>query len=125
MSVISCPTRSNVTSCIILRETGDLNLPATALGGVFGISVGNSIFVFSRLLQDPTAHVSDTSINPACRKYRPARGESARTPGSVPAYLGAKKIVPFQFRQTQARAHLCYVYKETSIKANNMLYPDG
>lgn len=62
MSAISCPTRSDVISCLVLLETGTVNLPVTNLGNVFGISVGNSIFVFSRLLQDPTASVNDTDI---------------------------------------------------------------
>lgn len=58
----SSPTRGDVISCIILLETGTLNIPTRNLESVFGISVGNSIFVFSRLLGDPADEINPTDI---------------------------------------------------------------
>ena len=47
-------TRSVVFSCIAMLETGRVNLEAEKLDQVIALSSGNSLFISTRLLSDPT-----------------------------------------------------------------------
>jgi hypothetical protein len=48
-------TRSIVFSCIAMFETGKINIEGKRLEEVLGLSSGNSLFVVSRLLGDPSS----------------------------------------------------------------------
>lgn len=56
------PTKSMVFSCIAMMETGTVHLDAERLGEVIALSSGNSIFVSSQLLKDPSTAVADYAV---------------------------------------------------------------
>ncbi|KAK3393477.1 hypothetical protein B0H63DRAFT_458306 [Podospora didyma] len=56
-------TKSMVFSCIAMMESGKVNLDADKLDEVIALSSGNSLFVSSRLLNDPNAvDVADSAV---------------------------------------------------------------
>ncbi|RYP24071.1 hypothetical protein DL765_000799 [Monosporascus sp. GIB2] len=55
-------TRSIVFSCIAMLETGRVNLDAEKLDQVIALSSGNSLFISTRLLSDPTTVYSDFAV---------------------------------------------------------------
>lgn len=56
-------TRPMAFSCIAMMETGSLNIPPSQLQNVIAISSGNSLFVTSVLLSDPTCSRENASIS--------------------------------------------------------------
>ncbi|KAJ3573683.1 hypothetical protein NPX13_g4613 [Xylaria arbuscula] len=54
--------KSRVFSCVAMMETGTVNIDASNLQEVFALSYGNSIFVSSRLLKDPSIEVPDDAL---------------------------------------------------------------
>lgn len=56
-------TRSIVFSCIAMFETGKIDLDAEKLEQVIALSSGNSLFVASRLLEDPNAEKPEHAVS--------------------------------------------------------------
>ncbi|KAI0430032.1 hypothetical protein F5Y09DRAFT_308589 [Xylaria sp. FL1042] len=54
--------KSRVFSCVAMMETGTVNIDGSKLDEVFALSYGNSIFVSSRLLTDPSIDVPDDTL---------------------------------------------------------------
>ncbi|KAI1346280.1 hypothetical protein F5Y01DRAFT_321943 [Xylaria sp. FL0043] len=55
-------TKSKVFSRVAMMETGTVNIDGDKLDEVFALSYGNSIFVSSRLLTDPSIEVPDDAL---------------------------------------------------------------
>ncbi|KAJ2985470.1 hypothetical protein NUW58_g5512 [Xylaria curta] len=54
--------KSLVFSCVAMMETGTVNIDGSKLDEVFAVSYGNSIFISSRLLTDPSIDVPDYAL---------------------------------------------------------------